>query len=340
MSDERAPGRRGATPEKGGAGQSTRISDRLPRLGFGAASLGYLYTPISDYEAYAVVDAMWAAGIRLYDTAALYGGGLSEVRLGKALSRHPRAKYILCTKVGRSRPFGQPRIPDGWGDVWDFSYDFAMRSVALSLERLQTDRLDVVHIHDPDNYIDEAMRGTYPALQRMRDEGLVGAIGVGSNSEKALAELARRGEFECFLLANRYTLLEQLALRELLPLCLEKGIAIIAGGVFNSGILATGSRQGATYQYQEAPPEIQARVQVLNEVCSRHGVSVKAAALQFPLGHPAVKAVLLGGKSVQHLEENIQLMQQAIPEALWEDLKAHGLLDQAAPVPGRAKRRA
>jgi len=333
MSDERARGKRGATPTQGGGGQSTRISDRLPRLGFGAASLGYLYTPISDYEAYAVVEAMWAAGIRLYDTAALYGGGLSEVRLGKALSRHPRAKYILCTKVGRSRPFGQPRIPDGSGDVWDFSYDFALRSVALSLERLQTDRLDVVHIHDPDNYIDKAMRGTYRALARLRDEGVVGAIGVGSNSEKALAELARRGEFACFLLANRYTLLEQPALRELLPLCLEKGIAIIAGGIFNSGILATGPGQGATYQYQEAPPEIQARVRMLNEVCPRHGVSVKAAALQFPLGHPAVKTVLLGGKSIQHLEENIRLMQQPIPDRLWADLKAHGLIDQAAPVP-------
>lgn len=309
------------------------IASRLPVLGFGAASLGYVYTPVSDEEAIAAIEAMWAADIRLYDTAALYGGGLSEVRLGKALSRHPRTEYILCTKVGRSRPFGQPRIPDGSGDAWDFSYDFALRSVGQSLDRLQTDRLDLVHIHDPDNFLDEAMRGTYRALRKLCDEGVVGAIGVGSNSDRALAELARRGEFECFLVANRYTLLEQPALRELLPLCLEKGIAIIAGGIFNSGILATGPGQGATYQYQEAPPEIQARVGMLNEVCARHGVSVKAAALQFPLGHPAVKTILLGGKSIHHLQENVRLMQSHIPDALWRDLKARGLIDQAAPVP-------
>jgi D-threo-aldose 1-dehydrogenase len=312
---------------------SGSLSSRLPRLGFGAGSLGYLYTPISDYDAYAVVEAMWAAGIRLYDTAALYGGGLSEVRLGRALSRHPRTQYILCTKVGRSRPFGQPRVPDGSGDVWNFSYDFALRSVALSLEHLQTDRLDVVHIHDPDNSIDEALRGTYRALVRLCEEGVVKAIGVGSNSEKALAELARRGEFSCFLLANRYTLLEQPALQELLPLCLEKGIAVIAGGIFNSGILATGPGQGATYQYQDASPAIQTRVRVLNEICARHGVSVKAAALQFPLGHPAVKTVLLGGKSIQHLEENIRLMKQPIPDQMWVDLQAQGMIEQGAPVP-------
>jgi D-threo-aldose 1-dehydrogenase len=217
--------------------------------------------------------------------------------------------------------------------VWDFSYDFALRSVGQSLDRLQTDRLDLVHIHDPDKFLDEAMRGTYRALHQLRDEGVVGAIGVGSNSDKALAELACRGEFECFLLANRYTLLEQPALSVLLPLCLEKGIAVLAGGIFNSGILATGPGQGATYQYQEAPSEIQARVRTLNEICARHGVSVKAAALQFPLGHPAVKTILLGGKSVHHLQENIRLMKSYIPDALWTDLKAHGLMAEAAPIP-------
>ena len=314
------------------------LCSRLPRVGFGGGSLGYLYTPISDYDAYAVVEAMWAAGIRLYDTAALYGGGLSEVRLGRSLSGHPRTQYILCTKVGRSRPFGQPRLPDGSGDAWDFSYDFALRSVAWSLERLQTDRLDVVHIHDPDNSVDEALRGTYRALARLREERVVAAIGVGSNSEKALAELARRGEFECFLLANRYTLLEQPALQELLPLCLERSIAIIAGGIFNSGILATGPGQGATYQYQDASPEIQARVRMLNEICARHGVSVKAAALQFPLGHPAVKTVLLGGKSIRHLEEDIRLMNQPIPDELWAALKAQDLIQQGAPVPSGRER--
>ena len=309
------------------------LSSRLPRLGFGAGSLGYLYTPISDDEAYAVIESMWAAGIRIYDTAALYGGGLSEVRLGHALSRYPRTQYLLCTKVGRSRPFGQPRLPDGSGDVWDFSYDFTLRSVAQSLQRLQTDRLDVVHIHDPDHSIEEALRGAYRALQRLRDEGVVGAIGVGSNSEKALTGLARRGEFACFLLANRYTLLEQPALGELLPLCQERGIAIIAGGIFNSGVLATGAWAGATYQYQNASAQIKTRVRMLEEVCARHGVSVKAAALQFPLGHPAVKTILLGGKSIAHLEENIRLMQQPIPEGLWPDLKDRGLIEPAAPVP-------
>ncbi|HWU38197.1 MAG TPA: aldo/keto reductase, partial [Candidatus Acidoferrum sp.] len=153
------------------------------------------------------------------------------------------------------------------------------------------------------------------------------------NSEKALAELARQGEFACFLLANRYTLLEQPALPELLPLCQQRGIAVIAGGIFNSGVLATGAGQGATYQYQAASAEVKTRVQRLDEVCARHGVSVKAAALQFPLGHPAVKTILLGGKSIAHLEEDIRLMQQPIPEGLWAELKDRGLIEPAAPVP-------
>jgi D-threo-aldose 1-dehydrogenase len=307
---------------------------RLPRIGFGAASLGYMYTPVTDEEADAVVEAMWAAGIRLYDTAALYGGGLSEVRLGRALARHPRAEYILCTKVGRSRPFGQRRAPDGSGDSWDFSYDFALRSVGESLKRLGVDRLDVVHIHDPDRALDEAMQGTYRALERLRGEGVVGAIGVGSNSEVALAELARRGQFSCFLLANRYTLLEQRALGDLLPLCVERGIAVINGGVFNSGILATGAGAGATYEYGDAPPAVRERVARLTALCQRHGVSVKAAALQFPLAHPAVKTLLLGGRSIAHLQENLRLLPVPIPAALWQDLRAEGLIDPGAPFPG------
>ena len=306
---------------------------RLPRIGFGAASLGHLYTPVTDEEAEAVVEAMWAAGIRLYDTAALYGGGLSEVRLGRALARHPRAEYILCTKVGRGRPFGQRRAPDGAGDFWNFTYDFALRSVAESLKRLQVDRVDVVHIHDPDSALDQAMKGTYRALEHLRDEGVVGAIGVGSNSEVALAALARRGRFACFLLANRYTLLEQRALSELLPLCLERGIAVINAGVFNSGILATGTGPGARYEYREAPPEIQDQVRRLSDVCSRHKVAVKAAALQFPLGHPAVTTLLLGGGSIAHLRENLLLLTESIPERFWVELKAQGLVDPAAPVP-------
>jgi D-threo-aldose 1-dehydrogenase len=305
----------------------------LPRIGFGAASLGYMYTPVTDTEADTVVEAMWAAGIRLYDTAALYGGGLSEVRLGRALARHPRSEYVLCTKVGRSRPFGQRRAPDGSGDTWDFSYDFALRSVADSLRRLQVERVDVVHIHDPDNFLDQAMQGTYRALERLRDEGVIGAIGVGSNSEVALAALARRGRFTCFLLANRYTLLEQRALPVLFPLCLERGIAVINGGVFNSGILATGAGAGATYEYGEAPPEVRDRVARLYALCQRHGLSVKAAALQFPLAHPAVKTLLLGGRSIAHLEENLRLLRVAIPEGFWGALKAEGLVDPAAPVP-------
>ncbi len=306
---------------------------RLPRIGFGAASLGYMYTPVTDEEADAVVEAMWAAGIRLYDTAALYGGGLSEVRLGRALARHPRAEYILCTKVGRGRPFGQRRAADGAGDFWDFSHDFALRSVGESLKRLQVDRVDVVHIHDPDHFLDQAMEGTYRALERLRGEGVVEAIGVGSNSEVALAELARRGQFACFLLANRYTLLEQRALGELLPLCLERGIAVINGGIFNSGILATGVGAGVTYEYGEAPPAVRERVARLSALCQRHGVSLKAAALQFPLAHPAVKTLLLGGRSIAHLEENLRLLREAIPDGFWGALKAEGLLNPAAPVP-------
>jgi D-threo-aldose 1-dehydrogenase len=307
---------------------------RLPRIGFGAASLGHMYSPVTDEEAEAVVEAAWTAGIRLYDTAALYGGGLSEVRLGRALARHPRAEYLLCTKVGRGRPFGQRRAPDGAGDVWDFSYEFALRSVGESLERLRVDRLDVVHIHDPDRALDRAMQGTYQALERLKTEGVIGAIGVGSNSEVALAALARRGRFACFLLANRYTLLEQRPLGDLLPLCLARGIAVINGGVFNSGILATGTGAGATYEYGEAPPEVRERVGRLSALCRRHDVPLKAAALQFPLAHPAVKTLLLGGRSIPHLQENLRLLRVPIPAALWQELRAEGLIDPGAPVPG------
>jgi D-threo-aldose 1-dehydrogenase len=306
---------------------------RLPKLGFGAASLGHLYAPVSDEEAGLVLEAVWDAGIRLYDTAPLYGGGLSEVRLGRGLARRPRADYVLCSKVGRCRPFGQPRAPDGAGDIADYSYDFALRSVAESLERLGTDRLDVVHIHDPDDRLDEAMRGAFRALVRLRDEGVVGAIGAGSNSAAALAELARRGRFDGFLVANRYTLLDQRALEVLLPRCFEMGIAVLAAGVFNSGILATGAGAAATYEYRAAPPEVQERVRGIGTVCLRHGVPVQAAALQFPLGHPAVTTLLLGGRSVAHLQENLQWLRCPIPEGLWSELSARGLLDPGAPWP-------
>jgi D-threo-aldose 1-dehydrogenase len=207
-----------------------------------------------------------------------------------------------------------------------------MRSLEESLERLNLGRIDVVHIHDPDEHFDEALNGAYPALDRLRRDGAIGAVGAGMNQAEMLAQFARVADFDCFLLAGRYTLLDQVALPELLPLCASKNIAIIAGGVYNSGILA-GPGPGATFDYVPAPPELIERALQLEAVCARHDVPLKAAAIQFPLGHPVVASVVIGARSVAELDENVAMFRHAIPDDLWQELKAEGLLPEAAPVP-------
>lgn len=308
---------------------------RLPRAGLGTAPLGNLFAPVPEPEAQAVVSQAYDRGLRLFDTAPLYGYGLAERRLGEVLSSLPRDSFVLSTKVGRLlRPASAPparefAVESPLAPVFDFSYEGTRRSLSESLERLRLDRVDVALIHDPDDHYREALGGAYRALEELRAQGTVRLIGAGMNQAEMLARFAREGDFDVFLLAGRYTLLEQPGLRELLPLCLERGISIVAGGVFNSGLLAG----GATYNYQPAPPQLLQRVRDLESVCTRHGVPLKAAALQFPYGHPAVAAVLLGCRSVAELEENLALLKHPVPAALWAELKAEGLLGAEVPVP-------
>jgi D-threo-aldose 1-dehydrogenase len=254
------------------------------------------------------------------------------------LSAKPRQQFVLATKVGRLLREGAPPQTDTFpgapplNPVFDFSYDGVMRSVEESVARLGIERIDILHIHDPDEHFVEALAGAYPALERLRAEGTIAAVGAGMNQAEMLARFAREASFDCFLLAGRYTLLDQVGLKELLPLCVEHGIAIIAGGVFNSGILAD-PRIGTHYNYQAAPDELVQRASRIKAICERHGVSQKAAAIQFPLGHPAVQSVLTGCRSVDEVNENVEAFQAPIPPGVWQDLKAEGLLAAEAPVP-------
>jgi D-threo-aldose 1-dehydrogenase len=311
----------------------------VTRLGLGTAPLAGLFEEVPEPQALAVIERSWDAGIRLYDTAPLYGHGLAEMRVGKVLRRMPRDKFTLASKVGRLLRAGAPPEPGQAfrgtppvNPVFDFSYDGVMRSVEESLERLGLARIDILHIHDPDNHYNEALDGAYRALDRLRSDGVIGAVGAGMNQAEMLTRFAREANFDCFLLAGRYTLLDQVALNELLPVCLEKGVAIIAGGVYNSGILAD-PKPGAHYNYEPAAPELIERARRIGAVCARHGVPIKAAAIQFPLGHPAVTCVVVGCRSVVQLDESIAMFELDIPRAMWDELKQEGLLAPEVPTP-------
>jgi D-threo-aldose 1-dehydrogenase len=315
----------------------TRLS--VTRFGLGTAPLAGLFEAVAERQALEVVERAWDAGIRFFDTAPLYGHGLAELRLGRILRELPRGEFTLATKVGRLLRADAPPEPGQVfrgvppvNPVFDFTYDGVMRSVAESIERLGLARIDVLHIHDPDDHYDEALRGAYRALEQLRSEGVIGAVGAGMNQSEMLTRFAREGSFDCFLLAGRYTLLEQGALDELLPVCVERGIAIIAGGVYNSGILAD-PKPGAHYNYKEAPASLLEHARRIRAVCDRHGVPLKAAALQFPLGHPAVATVVIGCRSVAQLDESLEMFEVDIPSGLWQELKAEGLLREDAPTP-------
>jgi D-threo-aldose 1-dehydrogenase len=324
-------------------------------LGFGGAPLGNLYTPITDARAVSTLEAAWDAGIRVFDTAPLYGLGLSETRFGAILPRWNRDAFVVSTKIGRvlrdCEPDAVPHV--GFHDTpsrtfdFDYSADGIRRSLDGSLERLKLDRVDVLLVHDVDVFTHGSReasdarirelfdRGGYRALDEMRAAGVVGAIGAGVNEWQVCQTLATLGDFDCFLLAGRYTLLEQEALESFLPLCETRGIGIILGGPFNSGILATGPVPGAWYNYAPAPPDVLDRVTRIDRVCRAHGVALAEAALQFVLAHPAVKTVIPGANSPDQVRTNAALLEAPIPPALWSDLKADGLVRQDAPVPIR-----
>jgi D-threo-aldose 1-dehydrogenase len=317
----------------------------VTRLGFGGAPIGGLFEPVSDEVAAAALDAVWDTGVRLVDTAPHYGAGLSERRIGAWLrgrARQEREQVVISTKVGRLlvEPAGRPP-PEGvdgfygalpYQRVFDYSRDGVLRSVEQSLARLGVDRVGVLLIHDPDQHWEQAAGEAYPTLHELRDQGVAAAIGAGMNQAEMLARFVRETDVDCVLLAGRYTLLDQRGLVELLPLCEERGVAVIAGGVFNSGVLAD-PREGATFDYAPAPAEVLDRARRLRTVCARHGVPLTAAALRFPLAHPAVATVLTGARSGAELRENAALLDLPIPAAVWEELRATGLLPAEAPVP-------
>ncbi len=296
----------------------------VTRMGFGSVFIGRTDVPAA--QAVATVRHALARGITLLDTAPQYGNGLSEERFREALAGVERDRYVLATKVGK-------RIASDGSLYFDYSRDGALRSIEESLKRLQTDRIDIVYIHDPDDHEREALDEIFPALAELRAQGVIRAIGAGMNQWELLARFARQADFDCFLLAGRYTLLEQKALDEFLPLCAERQIGVFLGGVFNSGILATGARPGAWYQYQAASPEILERVGRIEALCARHGVPLPTAALQFPLAHPAVTSLVIGAKAPQEIDDNLAAFEHAIPTALWDDLREAGLIAAEAPVP-------
>lgn len=313
----------------------------VPRMGMGSAPLGGLFEDVPETRATATVKRALELGINFFDTAPLYGHGKSETYLGKALASTPRSSYVLATKVGRvliptdpsqleKREFDHP-FP--FKPVFDFSYDAVMRSFEESLKRLNLDRIDILHIHDPDDHYEQAIKGAYPALAKLRSQGVIRAVGAGMNQAEMLARFAREGEFDCFLLAGRYTLIDHTGLKELLPLCVQKSISIIIGGPYNSGVLASGAKLGAKFNYADAPEEILQKVRKVEEVCKRHNVPMKAAALQFPLAHPAVAAVIPGARSVEEIEENFRLISHPIPADFWADMRKSGLIPDEAPTP-------
>lgn len=313
----------------------------ITRLGLGCAAIGGLYGDIPDEQATQVVHKALELGLNLFDTAPLYGSGKSEIRLGQALKDVPRDSYVLASKVGRilvptdDNDRGQSIFgdPPPFKPVFDYSYDGVMRSFEDSLQRLGVERIDILHIHDPDDHWQQAIEGAYPALDKLRSEGVISAVSAGMNQWEMLARFAREGDFDCFLLAGRYSLLDQSALEELLPLCLEKNIGILAGGTYNSGILAKGAKPGATYNYGEAPAEIMQKAAAIEAVAARHEVDVKAAASQFVFAHPAITSIIPGTRQPSRVEENFNLLTQEIPPEFWTDLKNENLIHQAAPLP-------
>ncbi len=338
----------------------TRVWERLgnggltfTELGFGTAPIGNLYRAISDDAAQQILTAAWDAGVRYFDTAPLYGLGLSETRLNHFLRGKPRDAYVVSTKVGRLlRPCRPGEERDTIGkffdvparkEIFDYGFDGVMRSFEASLERLGLDRVDILYAHDLDIFthkgadamrarIDAFMAGGYAALLRLRDEGVIRAFGAGVNEWEPCQMLAERGDFDLFLLAGPYTLLDQSSLDTFLPLAAARGIGVVIGAPYNSGVLATGARPGAWYKYEPAPPWVLERVTKMQAVCDRHGVRLVDAAFQFPLRHPAIVSVIPGGQAIAEVHSNAMAAQAEVPAALWEDLKAEGLLRADAPV--------
>jgi D-threo-aldose 1-dehydrogenase len=322
---------------------------RVSVLGLGCGPFGNLLADVADADLHAATAAARGAGVTYFDTAPFYGHGLSEHRIGECLRRVPRDAYVLSTKVGRLLKPDQSAVTQGpfastlpFATVFDYSYDGAMRSVEDSLQRLGLARIDIVHIHDVnrkwqgdllESRYGESMRGAYRALEKLRADGTIRAIGVGVNDPDILVRYATDGDFDCFMLAGRYTLIDTTALPALLPLCERKRIGSLLAAPLSSGILATGAVAGAKHWYADAPPDVLERVRHIQDVCGRHRVPLLAATLQFPLAHPALASVVVGMRSAREVTDAANALRHPIPADLWRELRRAGLIDPDAPVP-------
>ena len=311
-------------------------------LGLGTAPLGNLFTEVDDEQAQRAVNTAWEQGIRYFDTAPHYGLGLSERRLGAALRDRPRAEYAISTKVGRRlEPVETPTgddlangfaVPATLRRVWDFSADGIRRTLEASLERLGLDRVDIVYLHDPDDHAEQAFHEGYPALEKLRAEGVVGAIGAGMNQAEMLTRFVQDTDVDVVLCAGRYTLLDQSALAELLPAAVARGKSVVIGGAFNSGLLAD-PKPDATYNYAQAPGELLDRALRMKDVAERHGITLRAAALAFCAAHPAVASVLVGARSEAEVRDCAEQFAVVMPAGFWQELRETGLLSADAPIP-------
>ncbi len=323
---------------------------KVSQLGFGAGPFGNLLEKADDAMTRAAVTAALDGGINYFDTAPFYGHGLSEHRLGEALRPHDRSRAVVSTKVGRllkptRNAVKTPGPFDGtlpFEITFDYSYDGSMRSLEDSLQRMGTSHIDIAIIHDVtakwrgDQFeasYRQSIDGAYRALDRLRGEGVIGAVGVGVNEVGTLERFARDADFDCFMLAGRYTLLDTTALPGLLPTCVRKSISILLASPFHSGILVTGAKPGAKFWYADAPQDVLDRVVRMERVCATYGVSLQAAAIQFPLAHPAMGSIAAGYRSPAEVAQALAACRARIPADFWAEMKAEGLIDPAAPTP-------
>jgi D-threo-aldose 1-dehydrogenase len=311
---------------------------KAPILSFGSAPIGNLFKEVSEHDATEAVKAAWETGVRYFDTAPHYGLGLAERRMGAALKEYPRSEYLISTKVGRllepTDAFpGENDLADGFlvpknfVRNYDYSGDAVKRSIEASLKRIGTDYIDIVFVHDPDEYYEQALNGAFPALSKLRDEGVIKSFGSGMNQSEMLTEFVRHTDLDVIMLAGRYTLLEQDSLDNLLPLAKEKNVSIVAAGVFNSGLMSKNRvAPDATYNYAPAPADLIAKVNTIAQICESHGVTLPAAAAHFPLGHESVANICLGARNREQVERNAELFEVEIPNGLWEELRDSGFV--------------
>jgi len=307
----------------------SKNSLRVTNFGFGTAPIGNV-AAVSDADAEATIQRAYEVGVRLFDTAPLYGLGESELRIGRALKGVPRNSYVISTKIGRVLNADRSAF------VYDYSYDGVMRSLEGSLQRLGTDHVEIILVHDPDadtvDHEKDALDSAFPALQELRRQGVIKAVGAGMNQWQMEQRFAQQADPDVFLLAGRYTLLEQTSLG-FLKLCQEKGIGIFLGGVYNSGILATGPKEDAKYNYNNAPAEILEKARKINAICVRHGVPLNVAALHFARAHPTITSLVVGSVKPAEVEANVEALASSVPTELWQDLHAAGLIETDAPTP-------